>query len=92
MHWEQKRIKAQTAEEIEQIQTPAGIRKRLFEAQYYDPIVHSVLRLAQMQDLSGEDTFALLAYHALVAKEEGQLREIERLNMTLTPSIIVRPE
>lgn len=70
----QKPLKAQTAKELEEIQTPNGVRKRILEASFHDPLIRRVLDIARIEGWSGEDTFALLAYHALVAKQELEER------------------
>jgi hypothetical protein len=68
--WSDKPIEARTAEEIEQIRTPNGIRQRIYEATFHDPLVRNVFTLAYREGLSGEDLYVLLAYHALVAKQK----------------------
>lgn len=75
------RLKPETAEEIEQTQTITGMRKRIREGSLFDPIVNQSLRSAEMQGLNGEETFVLLAYHALIAKEEIQLAYTEHFNI-----------
>jgi hypothetical protein len=85
------KIKAETAEELDQVQTIAGIRNRINEARFYDPLVRQVFRLAKIENLGDEDTFTLLAYHSLVAKENLQNSFLEHLQTTPKPPFFVLP-
>jgi hypothetical protein len=87
----QKRIKAVTSEEIEQISSIAGMRKRIFEARNFDPIVNQVFKAAQLAGLSGEETFAMLAYHALVAHENVADSYRDHMNSCTRTAVIWTP-
>jgi hypothetical protein len=90
--WSDKPIEARTAEEIEQIQTPNGIRQRIHEARLHDPLVRRVFDLASRQGLSGEDLYAILAYHALVAKQRLEQHVVEDYMTRPSPPIIIKGE
>jgi hypothetical protein len=75
-----QRIKADTAEEIEEIQTIAGIKRRIRHSTLSDPLVAQVFRFAERQNLSEEEMYVLLAYHALVAKETLEKDLLNRLS------------
>ena len=79
-----KPLKSQTAE----IQTANGIRRRLLEASRNNSLIRAVFDMAQREGLSGEDTYALLAYHALVAKEEMEQQAIDALNSRPNPPFL----
>jgi hypothetical protein len=83
------RVKAITAEEIEQIGSIAGIRKRILEARRFDPIVNQVFKAAEMAGLSGEETFVMLAYHALVSHEDVAAAYRDHLNSCARPSAVI---
>ena len=90
--WNVQRIKAETAEEIEQIQTPTGIRKRLWEVGYRnDPIVSRIFDLARHEGLSGEDTYTLLAYYALADRERLEQLLVDFYN-SKPPELITIPK
>jgi hypothetical protein len=90
--WSGKPIEPQTAEEIEQIKTPNGIRQRINEARRYDPLVRQVFDLAYQQGLSGEDLYTLLAYHALVTKQKLELHIVENYMVRPSPPITIKGE
>ena len=83
-----KRIKAETAEEMHLVSTPNGVRKRIVEASFNDPMIRNVLDMARLQGWSGEDTYAFLAYHALVAKQEYEERMMDEINRRPTAFIV----
>jgi hypothetical protein len=87
--WERPHIKAETAEECEQILTEHGLRQRIFEASRYDPLVRQVMDLAMVEGLNTEEMFARLAYSALVAKDDAWAALLENLHTSVPPSIVV---
>lgn len=72
--------------------TPAGMRKRLIEAwrRGSSPIINDVISFAWQEGLSGEDTYTVLAYAALVAIEQGQVEAMERWFHS-NPSVRIDP-
>lgn len=62
------RIEAKTAEDAQSIETADGLRRWLRSRSC--PIIRASLRQAECMGLSGEETYARLAYHALVALEK----------------------
>lgn len=87
--WKPRKIKAETAEEIEGLKDPRWVRKRLLQAVDTDPVVQQVYRLAQMEGLSGEEFYVYLAYHALVVMEETKQAYLEYVNLQPSPPIII---
>lgn len=88
--WERPHIKAETAEEIEQVQTLAGLRKRIFEYSRHDPLIRRVMDLAMMHGLNTEEMFARLAYAALCAKDETEARFLEHMQTCTGGVTVVR--
>jgi hypothetical protein len=87
--WDRPHIKAETAEEIEQIQTIAGLRRRIFEMRQHDPLVRRVLDISMVEGLNTEETFARLSYFALVAKDEADDRLLEYMQTSgPTPFVV----
>jgi hypothetical protein len=84
-----QRLKAETAEEIEEIQTIAGIKGRICRSRWFDPLIAQVFRLAERQNLSEEETYVLLAYHALVAKETIEKDLLNRLRLSPALPIVI---
>lgn len=89
MKWNPRGIKAETAEELEQVKTPNGIRKRIFEASFNDPIVRRCFDLAMREGWAGEDMYALLAYHAIAEKQRLEQMLLDQLNACPNPPIFV---
>jgi hypothetical protein len=85
------KIKAETAEELEQVQTIAGMRSRIVGAQLFDPLVKQVFRIAKITNLGGEDTYTLMAYHSLVAKESLQQQLVEHIQRMPSPPFCLIP-
>ena len=92
MRWDinGKPLEARTAEELEQIRTPNGIRQRIFEASYHDPLVRQVFNLAAREGLSAGASFTLLTYHAIVQKQRLEQMLIDDYN-TRPPAPIFIP-
>ena len=51
------------------------MRRRIEEASHESAMIANVLRMARFQGMSGEDTYVLLAYHALRLLEDAHQRE-----------------
>lgn len=83
------KLEVRTAEELEEIQTATGVRKRLALASRNMPLITQVLRMAEYQGLSGEDTYVYLAYHALVSLEKSQQAYIDYVNRTPSAPMII---
>lgn len=89
MKWDEHQVEARTAEEIEQAKTPSGMRQRIFYAAYSDPLIGRVLDLARRNGLSGEDTYVLLAYHALCVKQRYEADRLEDLQTQVNPPLLI---
>lgn len=87
--WDRPRIKAETAEEIEQVQTLAGLRKRIFEFSRHDPLVRRVMDVAMLNGLNTEEMFARLAYGALIAKDAAEDQLLEHAQISAASPLVV---
>jgi len=87
--WDRPHIKAETAEEIEQVQTVVGLRKRIFEFSRHDPLVRRVMDLAMLNGLDTEEMFARLAYAALVAKDAAEDQLLEHAQISAASPFVV---
>jgi len=68
-----EKLKPLTASEIQECQTPEGIRRRLWtHGRYCNPIIYAVMEQARLIGLKGEDMYTLLAWHALLQLEDLQ--------------------
>lgn len=82
--------KPETIEETERQATLDGMRAAIEEAQRDSVIIQSCLNQARYQGLNGEDTYTLLAYHALVAVEEHYQLSLKVFNLMPIPPVILR--
>jgi hypothetical protein len=78
-----------TAEEVNQQATLNGMREAIWKAMRDSPVIRSCLETARYNGLNGEDTYTMLAYHALIALENHWQRHSELLNLMPVPSIVV---
>jgi hypothetical protein len=81
-----------TAEEEKQHATLDGMRKAIEMAQRDSPLIRACLDSARYNGMNGEDTYTMLAYHALVALEDHYRRHSELLNLLPVPPIVVPRE
>jgi hypothetical protein len=78
-----RRIEAKTAEDAQSIETADGLRRWLRSRSC--PIIRASLRQAECMGLSGEETYARLAYNALVALEKMQEDYMRHVNTCCAP-------
>lgn len=67
-------MKTEFSPPLQKAGTPQEMRAAIERAYMTNPIVRQVLELGRRQGLSAEDTYSMLAYHAL-----GQLAEANRI-------------
>jgi hypothetical protein len=65
--------------------TPEEMRAAIILMQYHDPLVRSVFEMTRYKDMSPEDLYTVLAFHAIREKNAAHLRELELLRITSTP-------
>jgi hypothetical protein len=82
--------KPETAEEIQQQNTIRGMRIAILEAQRDSPLIRQALITAECAGLSGEDTFTLLAYYALLSLEDHAQRHSNLLRLMPIPPLVIR--
>lgn len=70
------------ASHVQRPLTPAQCRSEIERMRYGNPLVHRVLTVRDMQGISGEDIYSLLAYHAL-----KQLEDMTEQNLDLLKRI-----
>lgn len=69
-------------------QSPNEMREAIHKGSYESAIVRQCMMTAQRMGLSGEDTYVLLAYHALLALERHSEINMEYLMKTPMVPII----
>lgn len=82
----------ETAEEVQRQTTLNGMREAIEKAQWDSPIIRSALQAARYTGLNGEDTYTLLAYHALLSLENHAQRNSELLRLMPVRPITVPRE
>lgn len=83
-----KKLRPETAEELKQSCDPRGIRRRLAEYSYDNPLVHAVFSGARAQGYSGEDTMTVLAYEALLRLEQYEEAALHDVMTNIKPHIV----
>lgn len=82
--------KPETAKETEAQSTLNGMRKAIVYAQRDVALIRQCLDAAYHQGLSGEDTYALLAYHALRQLEEVWQRCDQLIQLQPLPPLVIK--
>jgi hypothetical protein len=82
-------IEAKTAEEMNGIATADGLRRWL-RSRRNCPLIYNTFRQAEMAGCSGEETYARLAYNALIALEKMHEDYTQHLNRCVNPPVIVQ--
>lgn len=87
------KLRAQTAEDCEQIQTENGLRKRMLEFAYRGEFANNIpmacFNLSRQQGLSSEHTAWLIAYNSVCALEDMMSRDLERFNTEPTKPFFI---
>jgi len=82
----------ETAEEIKRHATLDGMRKAIELAQRDSQVIRQCLQLARYEGFNGEDTYTLLAYHALRQLEDHWQRMSQLIDLMPVPPIVVPRE
>lgn len=87
-------IEPKTAKEIEDCQTPQGIRRRINQLAYSygNPLIRAIFQQAWASGLSGEDMYTVLAFEALKRMEKLEELQIDFLNRHPNPGMLLDPE
>ena len=91
MKLRQMDLPPKTAEEIKDAETPEGMRRRLQQYAREDPLVRRVLEMARYQGLSGEDTYTILAFHALIDRERFMDQILDWNMLNIKRQVITKP-
>lgn len=84
--------KPETAQEVKDAASIEGMRRAIQFGRRDSRIIAAALEQAVHMGLNGEDTYVLLAYHALLSVESYARRCIDLTNlMPMPPMIIDRP-
>lgn len=80
-----------TKEQIERETEINGMRQSILRAQRDSNLIAGCLHTAQREGLSGEDTYVLLAYNALILLEEQFQMNMRRAELSpLSPFVILQ--
>lgn len=89
MTWGQRKLKPETAEEVKEVETVEGMRKRIMDYARDDSMTNYVLQHAHHRGLSGDDTMTILAYQALLERESFREMVLEFHDVSITKSIYI---
>jgi hypothetical protein len=84
--------KPETAKECEDQATIQGKRAAIYRAARESSLISQVLQVAELQGLSGEDRYTLLAYHALQALEDKWSNHLDRAMRDPMPPVVWKDE
>jgi hypothetical protein len=73
---------------LEQADTPQEMRAAIEKAQCNSPIVRNTLMAARYAGLSAEDTYTMLAYHAMQAHSKAMAQVLEMHSLMPMPQVI----
>lgn len=80
-----------TKEQIEREAEINGMRQSIMYGQRDSNLIATCLNVAHREGLSGEDTYVLLAYHALIMLEEQFQMNMQRAKLSpLSPFLILK--
>ena len=85
-----EKLKPLTAEEVKEVSTVEGMRRRIQRYAHDDSLTRHVFDSAYYRGLSGEDTMTMLAYHALLDREQFRELVLEQLVLNPMPPKIVQ--
>ena len=81
-----------TAAEVNARADINGMRQAILRGQRDSALIASCLRQAEYVGLNGEDTYVLVAYHALIALEKAHQQVSEFVRLTPNPVPILFKE
>jgi enoyl-CoA hydratase/carnithine racemase len=71
-------------------QTSDGMRRAILRARLDSSLIANVLSGAEYNGLSGEDTYVMLAYHALRMLEDQWQRQLDAMLKSPAPPVIIK--
>lgn len=81
-------LKPETEQEKKDAETINGKRQRIRTHQYHDMLTANIMDRARYEGLSGEDTYVMLAYAALLDRERLQAVISEYVLTTPRPVVM----
>lgn len=79
-------------EDIKDAETVEGMRRAIHRAARDSALINAVLQARNHGGMSGEDTYVMLAYHALLHLEQMHKTALQLLRSTLPPRFVVAPK
>lgn len=76
-------------EQVKPASTVDEMRAELFRLEHYDPLVRSVMDMANYKGLKGEDRYAILAYHAVKSLNELKGQHIKLIQTSQHPLFVL---
>ena len=71
-------------EQLKDASTPDEMRAEIFRMRFHNPMVHSVMNIADYRGLSAEDRYVILSYNALRAINKlKQIMMIDAQNLNI---------
>lgn len=89
MSWDRIPLKPESADDKQLAETLNGMRVLMIRYAREHSIPNHVFNVARFQGLSGEDTYTMLAYHALLQLEHYEQIVLRSLEMSPLPPIFV---
>lgn len=77
---------------VREAATPNEMRAEIFRLAYIDPLVRSIFRASDIQGLSAEDRYTILAYHALKSRSIYMEKLLRMLDTTINVPDISIPK
>lgn len=75
-------------EHVRPAKTPTEMRAEIYRLSHYDSLVRSITTMANMEGLSSEDRYTLLAYQALRQASELRRMTLENAHFSAIPTIL----
>lgn len=76
-------------EQVRDVGTPSEMRAEIFRLRRENPLVRSVMDMADYNGLSAEDRYTVIAYHAL--KDSARLQQLLLQQLNITPHQFLVP-
>ena len=78
-------------EKLSENPTPTECRVALEHESRDNPLIRNVLNMASYAGMSGEDTYAVMAYYLCQAADHYRDSLLEQLNCRVAPHIVISP-
>ncbi len=86
-----EKLKPANDVERKEAETVEGMRKRIRKYARDDALVHSILETGRWNGLSGDDTMTMLAYYALLEREQFRDMVLEQTMLNPMPPLFIKP-